>query len=93
MSFSSYRRRLKELPWRDRALLAETTATLVVASVAIRALPFRRVVRTAVRPAPMGELSPASQRIEIERTGWAVEACARLLPWRIVCFQKGLAMH
>jgi hypothetical protein len=63
------------------------------ASFAIRALPFRKVVGTAVREAPPRELSPASQKIEVERAAWAVEACARVLPWRTVCFQKGLAMH
>ena len=24
---------------------------------------------------------------------WAVEAAARRVPWRTVCFQKGLALH
>jgi hypothetical protein len=93
MSFASYYRRLKELPWRDRALLGETTATLAVASFAIRALPFRKVVRMAVRQVPVREASPALHKAEIDRAGWAVEACARVLPWRIVCFQKGLAMQ
>jgi hypothetical protein len=30
---------------------------------------------------------------DIGRVRWAVEACARRLPWRIVCFQKGVAVH
>jgi hypothetical protein len=64
-----------------------------VASLAIRALPFRKVVGSAVRAIRPEELSPASKKVAVERAAWAVEACARLLPWRIVCFQKGLAVH
>lgn len=93
MSFASYYRRLKEMPWRDRGLLAETVATLAVASLAIRALPFRKVVGGGRRRSFVEEGAGASSPQEIVRTQWAVEACARLLPWRIVCFQKGLAMH
>jgi hypothetical protein len=93
MSFASYYRRLKDLPWQDRALLAETTATLALSSFAIGALPFRKVVRMAVRNVPLREVSPALHKAEIGRAAWAIEACARLLPWRIVCFQKGLAMQ
>ena len=93
MSFRSYRRRFGELPWLDRLLLAETVTTLAAASLAIRLLPFRRVV-SAISPAPSPEAenAPAAEAM-IARTRWAIEACARLLPWRIVCFQKGLAMQ
>ena len=93
MSFASYRRRLKELPWPDRLLLAETVVTLAAASFAIRALPFRKVVGALGRRPLKPEADQAKTLGEIARTGWAIEACARLLPWRIVCFQKGLAMQ
>jgi hypothetical protein len=93
MSLASYYRRLKELSWRDRLLLAETTATLAAASFVIRVLPFRTVVGALTRR-PIGvEADPSASFKQIARAGWAIEACARLLPWRIVCFQKGLTMQ
>ena len=91
MSVFSDWRRLKELPWRDRLLLLETAATLAVASFAIRVMPFRRVVGATARQIPP-TASDASE-IEIARCRWAVNACARRLPWKIVCFQKGLTMQ
>lgn len=62
------------------------------ASLAIRLLPFRKVVSAATRGAERDEGSAASQD-EIARIRWAVEACARRLPWKVVCFQKGVAMQ
>jgi hypothetical protein len=93
MSFASYRRRLKELPWQDRLLLAETVVTLAVASFAIRALPFRSVVGALGRRPFEPQVDDLGDAEQIARTQWAIQACARLLPWRIVCFQKGLAMQ
>lgn len=84
-------RRLKQLGSRDRLLLVEAAATIAVASLAIRLLPFRTVVnavKLSDRSDPEGQAS-----MEIRRARWAVEACARRLPWKIVCFQKGLALH
>lgn len=85
-------RRLKEIAWRDRLLLAETTAILAIASIAIELLPFRRVVGAVTRRS-RGNADEAASSSEIVRARWAVEACARRLPWKIVCFQKGLAMQ
>jgi hypothetical protein len=93
MSLASYSRRLKEMPWLDRALLAEASATLAAASFAIRVLPFRKVVSKAARRISKTEARPDFEGDDIPRVAWAIEACARLLPWRTVCFQKGLAMH
>ena len=93
MSLASYYRRLKELPWQDRLLLAETAATLAAASIAIRALPFRTVVGALTRRPIEVEADHPASLAQIARAGWAIEACARLLPWRTVCFQKGLAMQ
>ena len=92
MSLASDWRRLNKLAWRDRLLLAEAAATLAVASLAIRLLPFRRVV-SAVARAGDGAVPERGSPAEIRRVRWAIEACARRLPWRIVCFQKGLALY
>ena len=77
------RRGLRQWP-----LLVETLVTLVAASGAIRLLPFRRVVRIADRSG-----TPRRRRGDVPTLIWAVEALARRMPWRTVCFQKGLTLH
>ena len=83
--------RLATLSWKDRLALAEAALELAFASLAIKILPFRRVVKTW----PTGKNPPndASCLEEIDRVTWAVNLLSRRLPWRIVCFQKGLAVH
>ena len=93
MSFASYRRRFGELTWKDRILLAEAVGTLAVASIAIRLMPFRKVVGALTAPTFRDGRDNVGDFQTIARTRWAIEACARLLPWRIVCFQKGLALY
>ena len=92
MSLASYSRRLKEMGWADRLLLVEATATLAVASIGIGILPFRKIVRTLSLPVAGEKIDRAADARAIARVRWAIEACARILPWRIVCFQKGLGM-
>lgn len=92
MSLASDLRRLKAMSWRDCFFLAETALFLTVASLAISLLPFRRVVSAVSRDGG-GGTDRAGTFDEIARTRWAIEACARRLPWKIVCFQKGLAMQ
>ncbi len=92
MSLASDWRRLREIAWGDRLLLAEAAAILAVASVAIQLLPFRRIVSALARKGS-GPVDGTRSSKEIARARWAVEACARRLPWKIVCFQKGLAMQ
>ena len=92
MSLASDWRRLKGISWRDCFFLAEAASILAAASIAIHVLPFRRVVSAVSRDG--GErMDPTGTSKEIARARWAVEACARRLPWKIVCFQKGLAMQ
>lgn len=85
-------RRVRDLAAADWLLLAEALATLAAASAAIRVLPFRRVVQLArfrvARPRPRG-----SSNRDLDQAIWAVQAVARRVPWRTVCFQKGLALH
>jgi hypothetical protein len=92
MSVASDWRRLKRIAWRDRLLLIEAAAVLAVASMAIQLMPFRRVVGAVARGVEGRGARPVSFG-EIERARWAIEACARRLPWKIVCFQKGVAMQ
>lgn len=93
MSLVSDWRRFRGLAPKDRMTLIRVTVALANASIAIRLLPFRKVVSSAEGDITTHEPDAASCAREIERTRWAVEALARRLPWRIVCFQKGLALH
>lgn len=85
--------RAQSLGGRNWALLAEAAATLAGASCAIKLLPFRRVMGTATRPgrARLASVRPGDRIVRELR--WAVERSARHVPWRTVCFQKGLALH
>lgn len=84
------RTRRPRFGWRDAPLLAEALATLGWASAAIARMPFQRVASMAndrVRP------GSRTQGADIDRVEQAVQAWARRVPWRTVCFQKGLAVH
>lgn len=73
-------------------LLAETLAVIAVASAAIRLVPFRRLVRVASL-GPLAGNRPGMRGAGVDELRWAVEAVSRRVPWRVVCFQKGLALH
>jgi len=67
-------------------LLVEAVLALGAASAAIRLLPFKRAIRLGSRPVHTRAAADMSSEIL-----WSVEAAARRVPWRAVCFQKGLA--
>jgi len=80
------------LSWGDRLLLVEALLTLALASLAIKLLPFRKVVGAAA--SADRSVGPADSMVETTRkTVWAVNAWARRVPWKAVCFQRGLAVH
>jgi hypothetical protein len=79
------------LSWQDRLLLLEGTLWLAVAGLAIAALPFRLVGRLAAAPIRRLEPLPQERRREAKRISWAIAVAAPRVPWRTVCFQKGLA--
>jgi hypothetical protein len=70
-----------------RAMSIEALIALVGASLAIRVLPFVRVGDMASRP--LG--TRAAEQDFLPKVVWAVTAWAERVPWRAVCFQKGLA--
>jgi hypothetical protein len=82
--------RLHHLTGADWLLLAEALPTLAWASLAIAFLPFRRVAAAASLPRREGRGSDA---VVPRKIAWAVNAWARRVPWRAVCFQRGLAVH
>ncbi len=74
----------------DAPMLAEALAALALASLAIALLPFRRVAAAASSSirGPERTDSETVRRARSAVTGWS-----RRVPWRAVCFQKGLALH
>ena len=85
---SSRLARFARLPASDRRLLAEALGMLVVASLAIALLPFRRSILFGARRrrGPMSGDSSAAGRI-----GWAIGRAATALPWSARCFPQGIA--
>lgn len=82
-------RRRARLGASDWLLLGEGLVALAVASVAIRLLPFRKVAAAASRR--KGGAIPDEARLRKLR--WPVNAWGKRVPWRAVCFQRGLALH
>lgn len=76
----------KRLAPRRIALHAEALAAVAGASLAIRLLPFPRIV--AARPAP-GKAGDA----DIALLRAAVRAWCRRVPWRALCFESALALR
>ena len=62
--------------------------SLAVASAAVQLLPFKRLVEGA--RAPRGSDGEA---VDLSRLRGAVDATARRVPWRAVCFQRALALR
>ena len=75
-------RRLLGLP------VAESLAMLIAASVAIRWASFKRLA--AMGQEPRADLAPATAA-EAVRIRDALDGWGRRLPWRTLCFEKGLA--
>jgi hypothetical protein len=79
------------LPAREKLILLEALLVLAPASLAIALLPFRKVADLASRfGRPEGETVDSWA---VSKCRWAVSAWADRVPWRAVCFQRGLALH
>ena len=79
------------LSWRDRALLFEAAAALVLSSSLVALVPFKFTTRLAKLPNPRITPHNDERAIIRRRVRWALLACARRANWRAVCFQQGLA--
>lgn len=93
MSSPGHLARFTRLSWSNRIVLAEALVAVAGASLAIRLLPFRRVVSAAAALHGRSTDDPEGQRQVAFQCRWAVEAWGSKVPWRAVCFQKGLALH
>lgn len=74
----------------DVPILVEALAALALASLAIALLPFRRVAAIA---SPPGRGPERTDLETVRRARSALIGWSRRVPWRAVCFQKGLALH
>ena len=86
-------RRLARLSRGNRHVLAEGLITLAAASLAIRLLPFKRTVEMMQCSGGRAPPDPAAAERLIRQCRWAVKLWADRVPWRAVCFQRGLALH
>lgn len=90
---SAFLRRLSSTTWGERLILAEATALLGLSSLAIRLLPFRTLAAALGSFDGRGDPGPMGTGRIVAQARWAVAAAAPYLPWKIVCFQRGLALH
>jgi hypothetical protein len=85
--------RLLGLSDSNKKVLAEAVASLAAASLSIRLLPFRRTAAIMGNGAPIRPLNDAARDRLVAQCRWAVDRWADRVPWRAVCFQRGLALH
>jgi hypothetical protein len=83
-------RRWRDLGAVNRRLLAEALPALILASVAIRLVPFRRLADRASR---RGSGGGTADEAYLRKLRWAVDAWGKRVPWRALCFERGLAVH
>ena len=93
MSLGALFHRVKRTTWSERLDLAEAVGALGVAALAIRIFPFKALAGAAgsVGQGREGDAEDAAQTIG--RVRWAIRASAPYLPWKVACFQEGLALH
>jgi len=91
--WSSMSRRFFQLGSAERFLLLEAGMFLAFSAACIAILPFRAVGTLAGRASARRPISAKARAATRGQVRWAVEACARRVPWKAVCFQQGLSAH
>jgi hypothetical protein len=84
-------KRFWQLGSRGKLLIVEATLGLAVAAAAIAILPFRKAVN-------LGSLSERrsanhSTDVDVDEICWSVKAVAARVPWRAMCFERGLTVQ
>jgi Transglutaminase-like superfamily len=85
--------RFWRLSSQDRLLLLEAVLWLAITGFAIALLPFRHVGLLASRPIHRPELPRQARAYKLQRIRWAIITTAARVPWRALCFERGLAAH
>lgn len=84
--------RLLRLSRSNKRVLSEALLTLMAASLTIRLLPFRKTAALMRgKRGVAGEVETPDRAIAQCR--WAIGKWATRVPWRVVCFQRGLTLH
>jgi hypothetical protein len=81
--------RVRKAGWGGIALLLEASLVLAAASAILHLLPFRRAIRFGSGGVP----DLVDPPIDLRRVERSVERAARIVPWRTVCLQKGVALQ
>jgi hypothetical protein len=91
MTLATFLHRIKRTTWSERLVLAEAVGALAVAALAIRLIPFKSLAASA---GSVGQgKKGGAEAPAIAKSRWAIRATAPYLPWKIACFQEGLALH
>ena len=77
----------------ELAAALEGLCVLIGASMLIRILPFRKIAALSSRGPGGRYLNADASRLWVRVSCWAVEGWGRRVPWKAVCFQRGLALH
>lgn len=80
-------KRFVRLGLRRQLLVVEAVAALAVAAAAIALVPFRTAVKLGSRPLR------GNKRIAVEEICWSAKAASARVPWRAMCFERGLAVQ
>jgi len=79
--------------WREIPIAAEATAWLFLSWLVLDVLPgklYRHFMQPRLRA---GKLTEEQSLRQIKRVSWAVQRISIRLPWRSVCFHRGIAAH
>ncbi len=79
------------LSWRDRGLLAEAAGWLLLARLALRLVPFRRLAPWLGRTRAESLHGDQPGDAQSARVGWAVRTASRRAPWETRCFAEAIA--
>jgi hypothetical protein len=86
MALSPPFRRLRRLGAANVRLLGEALPALVLASAAIRLIPFKRLAARASRP---GRRGAVPEEAFLRKLAWSVDAWGARVPWRALCCVAG----
>lgn len=83
-------RRFARLGLPRQLLIVEAILALAAARAAVVLLPFKSAVRLGSRN--LGGSDPASAEA-VDKICWSVRAASVRVPWRAMCFERGLALQ
>jgi hypothetical protein len=80
-------KRFARLDSSRQMLVVEAILTLAVAAAAVAFAPYRRAVKLGSRPLA------SNRRGDPDDIVWSMDAASARVPWRAMCFERGLALQ